>query len=304
MNYMNENGYVNTENVLNILNRTRENLTNARKDIDDMLAQLGGIEENVMRQKEDNGAKLSAEEILKLCTLESGIMRLPKIQLNKKAYAKVKQYIEEAGGVWNGGKTQGFSFPFNPERVFAILKEGKRCNLQQDYQFFETPQEIATWLVSLVGGINTGDIVLEPSAGRGAIIRAIQNDCKDIAVDCYELMPENKEFLHSVENINLCGDDFIKECDRLYTKIVANPPFSNNQDIDHVLKMYDLLLPGGVLAAIMSNSWTFNTSKKATDFREWLKSVNGQVLDIPKGKFKESGTMIETTAIVIRRPVK
>ena len=78
---------------------------------------------------------------------------------------KQKRWIEEAGGSWQGGKIQGFTFPFNPERVFSILKEGKRCNLQQDYQFFETPDDVADWLVMLAGGIHEDDTVLEPSAG-------------------------------------------------------------------------------------------------------------------------------------------
>ena len=56
--------------------------------------------------------------------------------------------------------------------MFPILKEGKRCNLQQEYQFFETPADVADWLVMLAGGIREDDTVLEPSAGRGALIAA------------------------------------------------------------------------------------------------------------------------------------
>ena len=83
------------------------------------------------------------EEILKHCTLEDSVLKLPKVQFNKKSYAEAKKWIEEAGGSWQGGKIQGFTFPFNPERVFSILKEGKRCDLQKDFQFFETPADIA-----------------------------------------------------------------------------------------------------------------------------------------------------------------
>ena len=62
-----------------------------------------------------------------------------------------------------------FVNPVNTKRMFSILKEGKRCNLQQEYQFFETPAEVADWLVMLAGGIHENDTVLEPSAGRAAV---------------------------------------------------------------------------------------------------------------------------------------
>lgn len=89
------------------------------------------------KKQADEGKKWNVEEILKHCTLENNILKLPQVQFNKKSYAEAKKWIEEAGGSWQGGKAQGFTFPFNPERVFSILKEGKRCNLQQEYQFLK-----------------------------------------------------------------------------------------------------------------------------------------------------------------------
>ena len=144
------------------------------------------------KKQADEGKKWSVEEILKHWTLENNILKLPQVQFNKKSYAEAKKWIEEAGGSWQGGKVQGFTFPFNPERVFSILKEGKRCDLQKDFQFFETPADIADWLVMLAGGIHETDTVLEPSAGRGALIKAIHRSCPSVTVECYELMPEKQ----------------------------------------------------------------------------------------------------------------
>lgn len=99
------------------------------------------------KKQADEGKKWSVEEILKHCTLEDGVLKLPQVQFNKKSYAEAKKWIEEAGGSWQGGKIQGFTFPFNPERVFPILKEGKRCNLQQEYQFLRLRPMLPTgWL--------------------------------------------------------------------------------------------------------------------------------------------------------------
>lgn len=222
---------------------------------------------------------------------------------NKEQLNGFMAWIEEAGGSWRGGKVQGFVFPFNAERVFSILHDGKRCNLQQDFQFFETPPNVADWLVMISGGISDEDSVLEPSAGRGGLIKSIHRSNPSVIVDCYELMPENKEFLQKMENVRILGDDFTKGEHSTYSKIIANPPFSHNQDIYHVRMMYEFLKEGGTLAAITSKHWEFSNEKKCEDFRAWISSVNGEVFNIPQGEFDCSGTPIETRAIIIRKNV-
>lgn len=296
-------GHVDTEFLTAIL-EFMSRMANLTNDVNTSLARLLGIDglDETKEKKSDNGSKLNVEEILKLCTLENNIMKLPNIQLNKKSFLEAKKWIEEAGGSWIGGKIQGFSFPFNPKRVFSILSQGKRCNLQQDFQFFETPHDVADWLVVLAGGINEWDSVLEPSAGRGALIKAIHRSCSSVIVDCCEMMPENKEILSALGGINIIGDDFTKlGTDKKYSKIIANPPFSKNQDIDHVRIMYDKLKDGGTMAVITSTHWVFSKEKKCVDFQEWIDSVHGRKYEIDNGAFKESGTTVKTIAIVINK---
>lgn len=294
-------GYVDTEFLMEALScvNTFVNASNTVvQKISSLLAPDASTDE---KKKQDEGKKWSVEEILKHCTLEDGVLKLPQVQFNKKSYAEAKKWIEEAGGSWQGGKIQGFTFPFNPERIFSILKEGKRCDLQKDFQFFETPADIADWLVMLAGGIHETDTVLEPSAGRGALIKAIHRSCPSVTVECYELMPENREFLHTLDNVILLDEDFTKDSVGHYTKIIANPPFSGNQDIDHVRLMYERLEEGGTLAAITSQHWRFASEKRCIDFRNWLKEVHGEVFEISAGEFKESGTSISAMAVVIKK---
>lgn len=251
---------------------------------------------------EDEGAKLSPEDILKRCTFKDNVFYLPQVQLNKKNYATVKQWVEEAGGKWKGGKVQGFIFDFDATRVASVLMQGKRCNLQQDFQFFATPPEVADWLVSLAGDFSPDCKVLEPSAGTGAIIDAIHRVQPDVVVDCYELMPENKEKLSKLDHIRLLGDDFTQaEHPSEYDLIVANPPFSKNQDIRHVMQMYHDLKPGGTVAAITSRHWQQASEKACKDFRAFLEEVSAQVYEIEEGAFKKSGTGVGTVAIVINK---
>lgn len=298
----NDAGYVDTVffiDALSCVNTFMDASTMVVKKMSSLLAPNAPVDKR--ENEDDKGKKWKVEDILKHCTLENSILKLPKVQFNKKSYTEAKKWIEEAGGSWQGGKIQGFKFPFNPERVFSILKEGKRCNLQQDYQFFETPDEVADWLVMLAGGINKDDTVLEPSAGRGALIKAIHRSCPSVIVECYELMPENRELLYTLDNVRLLDEDFTKNSVGHYTKIIANPPFSKNQDISHVRLMYEHLEDGGTLAAITSQHWKSASERKCVEFREWLKEVHGEVFEIGEGEFKESGTAIGTMAIVIKK---
>lgn len=295
-----ENGYVDVDFMTAIIEFMAES-TSVSLRVQKSLNKLLGIEEmDKNKENKDSGTKWNVEDILKHCTLENRVLKLPNVQFNKKSYSEAKKWIEEAGGKWEGGKIQGFTFPFNPERVFSILHEGKRCNLQQEFQFFETPDELADWIVMLAGGVSPNDRVLEPSAGRGALIRAIHRSCQGVVVDCYELMPENKEFLLKMDNVRILGNDFM-ESSGCYDKIIANPPFSKNQDIEHVRAMYERLSDGGILAAITSAHWEFSSEKKCVNFREWLNSVDGKSFDISEGEFKDSGTNIKTKAILITK---
>lgn len=262
---------------------------------------IDDLPEDKKKKQSSEGAKWSAAEILRHCRLEDNILKLPDVQFNKKSYADAKQWILEAGGQWQGGKVQGFTFPFNAERVFSILHSGQRCNLQQEFQYFATPAALADRLVEKCPELADDFAVLEPSAGTGAIIDAVHRVCSTIIVDYYELMPENRELLEKKGGIRYMGEDFLKSDDKKYDAIFANPPFSNNQDVHHVMAMYDRLKPGGLLATITSCHWEFAEEQTCKDFRRWLDDVGAEVEDIPEGMFKASGTTIKTKMITVRR---
>ena len=53
--------------------------------------------------------------------------------------------------------------------------------------------------------------VLEPSAGDGALVKAFHNAYPTISVDCYELMPLNRQRLLRLGSITLHQEeDFLK----------------------------------------------------------------------------------------------
>lgn len=296
----NEDGLLDTELLIEVTAFASAQET-AINNLLAVLSELLGCDtEHVSKKpKEKDGEVWTVQKILAECTLEDNIMRLPQVQFASKTYLEVKNRILEAGGKWNGPKN-GFTFDFNAQRVFNILKSGKRCNLQQEFQYFATPDDVADIVVSKFSTLTEDHRILEPSAGRGALVKAVRRRCPSAMVDCYELMPENMENLEKVEGANIVGKDFF-ECHDKYDRIIANPPFSNNQDIDHVYAMYERLNIGGELSCIVSQHWKIANDQKCTYFREWLKKNDAQIFDFNNSEFKESGTTINTSLIFIVR---
>lgn len=300
-----EDGYVDTAFLTEILVCIDEHTGVAAKMMDSILSMFGSDKGGApaSQNKQDDGAVLTPDAILSKCILEDNVIKLPSIRFSKKTYLEIKKIIENAGGSWVGGKTQGFMFDFDASRVFRLLQSGERPNLQQDYQFFETPPETADWLVTLAGAISDHERILEPSAGRGAIIKAILRRYPEATIDYLELMPENREILSKMDftgNVTFVGDDFLSYATQSgYDKIIANPPFSENRDVKHLRKMYALLKPGGVIAAITSRHWMVAQETICEEFRKWMNEVGGTVYSIEAGAFKESNTSVSTACVVI-----
>lgn len=240
-------------------------------------------------------------EVLKNCAIAGNNVKLPSGQLDAKLYQAVAKKLNLIGGKWKGGKTSAFVFPNDPTELLSQIANGENRDIKKEYQFYATPSTLADKLVEYADISDIHDI-LEPSAGQGAIIQAINRVLPNKLVDCYELMDINRMFLSKISTANLIGNDFLTESNsKLYDKIIANPPFSKSQDILHVREMYDRLKVGGRLVSITSKHWSLVEHKKEKDFRNWLNELNAEVYDIESGAFKSSGTMTSGYIIVINK---
>ncbi len=245
---------------------------------------------------------MTKEQVLQDCTVEGNVVKLPNIQLDRKDYQEVAKALELIGGKWKGGKIMGFVFATDPTDLLDQIADGEKRNLKKEFQFFATPEKLADELVYLAD-LKQHDTILEPSVGQGAIVRAINKVC-DVVPDCFELMDVNTLILKkSGLSFNLIGEDFLKNEGKTYSKIIANPPFTKNQDIDHLKEMYNCLSRGGKLVCITSESWVNGSQKKQVDFKNWLEKENAEIIDIEKGSFKESGTSVGGKIIVIEKPL-
>ena len=165
--------------------------------------------------------------------------------------------------------------------------------------FFETPRELAQRMVD-EAEIAPGHRVMEPSAGEGAIVRAIMAQHGRL-VEMIEAHPGRAEALRrdflgmNVDQANFLEVTPAPEFDR----VIMNPPFSHGLDILHVEHALDFLAPGGRLVAIMSNGITFRSDEPTRRLRARLEAMGAGITRLPEGTFKSAGTGVNTVLVVV-----
>ncbi len=179
--------------------------------------------------------------------------------------------------------------------------------------YFPTPAILADHVVRLAE-LQDDDVILEPSAGTGALVEsarravlpktliAIEMDEKNFKVLQDRYWQERWFIGHCADFLRLPG--FFPGSSP--NKVVMNPPFGNINgqslgDITHIMHAWGMLKPGGRLVSIASSSLTFRREKKAVDFRAHVAKF-GRFEELPEKSFKESGTLVKTIIVILDKP--
>ena len=234
--------------------------------------------------------------VLKESRCEANQLHLPR-QLPRELYIKTAKCIELLGGKWNRSLAAHVFEGDCAERVDEAVIAGEVTDFKKLYQFYETPPDLARRMV-VMADAHDGHRVLEPSAGKGAILKALPPAVHRTAVELNGAMVDLVAHADRV-----FYGDFLQCNGELgaFDRIVANPPFRNGQDVDHVRHMYHLLNPGGSLVTVMSPAWQYRMDNNHAEFRAWLEQLGHEVEDLPEGTFKSSGTNIRTLLVTIRK---
>lgn len=215
-------------------------------------------------------------------------------QLERADYLALNEVLEALGGKWKRGK--GHVFDCTPdelaEKLDAAITTGEYDNPKRA-EYFPTPETIANKIAALAR-VSPGDAVLEPSAGRGALVDALERIAPGLNWTLIEPLEANVKALQAqgraVHAVTF-EEWLANNRGELFDAAVMNPPFQ--KACEHALAAWRVLKRAGGLVCVMPSSVRFREDKKYRTVRE-LFEEHGGILDLPPDSFKESGTRVNT----------
>lgn len=214
-------------------------------------------------------------------------------QLDRKLYTATNDVLDALGGKWNrGAKAHVFSEDC-AELIDAAIDSGSYTR-PADMGWFPTQPALAE-RVARLAQIQPGMLVLEPSAGEGALCTEAMK--LGAVVQAYELDRRRADRCQLIAAVTPVHADFLMiEPEPRFDRVLMNPPFAKRADIHHVLHARRFLKPGGLLVAIMSGGVLFREDAIATSLRDQVETLEA----LPDGSFSSSGTEVRTAIVTMR----
>ena len=162
--------------------------------------------------------------------------------------------------------------------------------------FFETPEPLADRLAWMIDDVGRGAKILEPSAGRGALIRAVRRAIS-YPIQPVDFCEIQEDFVGALEADGAArvGSDFEQyRPGPIYDAVIMNPPFKGGLAERHVSHAWECVKPGGKVVAIVGDnaaSWIDEEFSGYVTIKE----------ENPKGSFKETG--VKTWSYLIHKPL-
>lgn len=222
-------------------------------------------------------------------------------QLERKLYERVNKVLVATGWQWNR-KAKAHIHPNADadDALESMLSTGEVIT-NADYGFFPTQGDALDMLMD-AAMVGPGELVLEPSAGSGNIVRACLD--KGASIHACELHDERRAALDGILGVTVFDQpDFLSiNPIPVFNKVVMNPPFARQQDLDHVLHALKFLAPGGRLVTIMASGVRYRSNAKTMAFHETIMGYSPIWDELPAYAFKASGTSVNTVLLRLDRP--
>lgn len=181
----------------------------------------------------------------------------------------------------------------------------KSYALSKDLAFYPTPDPVARKMLDSIY-LQPEDLVLEPSAGSGNIVRHILK--KGVRVHAIEVDSERVRMLRAIDPVRVTVQEanFLQvRPEPIYSYVLMNPPFEGTHWMAHVRHAFDFLKPNGVLVAVLPVSAELGDSSKHEAFRKWAMQNSRydkiNFTELPRESFASSGTKVNTVLLTLHR---
>lgn len=234
--------------------------------------------------------------------------------LARPVYLEVVTALKALGGKWTRS-VKAHIFDQDPTAGIELAVETGRMpeDLAKLASWWPTPAGLAARVArTAVGDFGRlpdwGGRVLEPSAGEGALLSAVRAVAPAADLFAVEADIARARFLHEQGYEVVCArfEDWAEDFPwARFDVIVMNPPFTVLGDrlawLTHVEVALGLLAPLGRLAAILPRSVAFRQGARFERLRG-LAAKHGSVEALPDGSFREVGTDVHTSLLVVQAP--
>jgi len=156
-------------------------------------------------------------------------------------------------------------------------------------QLFPTPSDIAARMAEMLEA-GPDDVILEPSAGTGKLLRALNGHAAQAhAVEINWTLANN--LVSDFPQVKVTQADFMSWAPpRQYDRIIMNPPFGQAADIAHIKRAAAMLAPGGRLVALCAAGSRQHAA---------LEPMASTWEHLPPGSFAEAGTGVNVVLLTI-----
>lgn len=229
-----------------------------------------------------------------------------------------KKYLPGSPTEGTGGKAMDYvddqlsTYDKAKAFYFANQKKTSSNKSAEGEDYYATPEPLGLKMVEWADP-KSGESMMEPSAGHGAIARWMPDYTRNTVVEpSRELQPKLQR---NVSNANVVGDVFESlDLHNKFGNIVMNPPFGTGGKtaIEHLAKAFRHLNDGGRIVAIIPNgqatqkrfdSWFYGDENGKTKAERdgVTNGVLRATINLPAVTFERAGTKVGTKIVIIDR---
>jgi hypothetical protein len=257
----------------------------------------------------------AALDVLQGAVADRTMIRTP-IITDRGTYIEVHQVLPRlaGGGHWDP-RERAFMYQRDPRPDLqtltgTVVLPPPSAYRDKELSYWPTPPELAT---ELIDGLDLADgmRVLEPSAGDGALVRALRAEYLDAAVHITAVEPDpvRRTYLRRNGSVGMHVWDgtledyaaFAEPAGIRFDAVVMNPPFTLPGQryawAEHLALAWDRLLPGGRLRAIVPASLEFGRQRPVAAVRALITDAGGSWRKTGTGAFRMSGTDVHTLIV-------